>query len=177
MGQLIVGIAGLKLTDEERQVLVHPLIAGVILFTRNYQDKTQLADLTSSIHAIRKNAPLLVYVDQEGGRVQRFREGFTTLPALGDLTTDEAASHYAALMVGELKAVGVDQSFAPIVDLDRGSQVIGKRAFSADPECVISRSTSYIKGMSGAGMLPILKHFPGHGTAINDTHVAIAEDI
>ena len=176
MGQLIVGVSGLKLTVEERQVLAHPLIAGVILFSRNYQDKAQLADLTSSIHSIRKNLPLMIYVDQEGGRVQRFREGFTPLPALGDLASDQDAKHYASIMAEELKAVGVDHSFAPIVDLDRGSQVIGKRAFSANPDTVITRAKSYIEGMASLDMAPILKHFPGHGTAINDTHVAIAED-
>ena len=176
MGQLIVGVSGLKLTAEEVLVLAHPLIAGVILFSRNYRDKTQLADLTAEIHAIRHTAPLLVYVDQEGGRVQRFREGFTALPALGDLGSDEDAKHYASIMAAELKAVGVDHSFAPIIDLDRGSQVIGKRAFSANPDTVIARAKSYIEGMASVDMAPILKHFPGHGTAINDTHIAIAED-
>ncbi|MCX7123125.1 MAG: beta-N-acetylhexosaminidase [Gammaproteobacteria bacterium] len=176
MGQLIVGISGVKLTPEEKQVLVHPLIAGVILFSRNYQDKLQLADLNASILALRKNAPLSVYVDQEGGRVQRFREGFTALPALGDLTSTQEAQRYASIMASELKAVGVDYSFAPIVDLDRGSRVIGKRAFSASPEHVIAYATAYIQGMDAMGMSPILKHFPGHGTAIHDTHVAIATD-
>ncbi len=176
MGQLIVGIAGLKLTTEEKQVLAHPLIAGVILFARNFQDKAQLHDLTTEIHAVRQTFPLLVYVDQEGGRVQRFREGFTALPALGDIASDEEALLYASIMASELKAVGVDHSFAPIVDLDRGSQVIGKRAFAADPQTVIARAKSYIKGMVTAGMAPIIKHFPGHGTVQADTHVAIAED-
>ncbi len=176
MGQLIVGISGLNLTAEERQVLVHPLIAGVILFSRNFQDTVQLADLNAAIHALRPADPLLIYVDQEGGRVQRFREGFTALPALGALTSDAEAQHYAAIMAGELKAVGVDHSFAPIVDLDRGSQVIGTRAFAAEPAQVIARAEAYIQGMAAAKMAPILKHFPGHGTAIHDTHVAIAED-
>jgi beta-N-acetylhexosaminidase len=176
MGQLIVGIAGFDLTAEERAVLVHPRIAGVILFSRNFRDPIQLAALNADIHALRPDMPLQIYVDQEGGRVQRFREGFTALPALGSLGTDGDAFDAAVTMVSELKAVGVDYSFAPVVDLDRGSQVIGSRAFSAEPESVIARAEAYIAGMQSQGMAPIIKHFPGHGTAVNDTHIAIAED-
>ncbi len=176
-GQLIVGISGLELTAEEREVLMHPRIAGVILFGRNFQDKVQLKALNNEIHALRPfEHRLMTYVDQEGGRVQRFREGFTALPAARDLKTDDAAHEAGEIMVRELRAVDVDQSFAPVVDLDRGCPVIESRSFSADPEVVIERARSFMIGMGTGKMGPILKHFPGHGSALSDTHLTVTED-
>lgn len=173
--QLIVGIAGLALTPEEREVLLHPKIHGVILFARNYENPAKLQSLTQEIHALRPGNPLKIYVDQEGGRVQRFREGFTALPALGEIHQNDAFA-WAELMATELKYCGVDYSYAPVVDLDRGSKVIGNRAFSSDPQIVIERTEAYMAGMEKAGMMPIIKHFPGHGTVTPDTHHQIAID-
>ncbi len=173
--QLIVGIAGLAVSQEEKEVLVHPAIHGVILFSRNYQTPEGLTALSAKIHALRPNDPLKIYVDQEGGRVQRFREGFTALPALGTISAGETL-HSAECMATELKRCGIDYSFAPVVDLDRGSRVIGDRAFSADPDGVIQQAERYIAGMEKAGMMPILKHFPGHGSIVSDTHHDRAED-
>lgn len=180
---LIVGISSLALTDAEAQVLRHPLISGVILFARNFQDKNQLKALCVQLHALKSD--FKVYVDQEGGRVQRFRDGFSSLAPLGQLgvlyqTMPKkaliAAKEHAYLMAHELKEVGVDQSFAPVVDLDLNSRVIGDRAFAHDPHVVIELARAYIEGMQDAGMRAILKHFPGHGFVTPDTHVDFAID-
>ncbi len=173
--QLIVGIKGLILNSEESEVLQHPAIHGVILFSRNYHNVSQLQTLTASIHNLRPLDPVKIYVDQEGGRVQRFKEGFTALPALADLNVNDAFA-WAELMATELKFCGVDQSFAPVVDLDQGSQVIGNRAFAADYQQVIACSAEYIAGMEKAGMMGTLKHFPGHGSVLPDTHEQVACD-
>lgn len=173
--ELIVGIASLMLNDEERKVLLHPKIHGIILFTRNYQSPQQLFTLTQEIHALRVQNPLKIYVDQEGGRVQRFRKGFTLLPPLAEIQPNEVFA-WAELMATELKILGIDFSFAPVVDLNRQSQVIGDRAFSDDPAVVIARSEIYLNGMAKAGMLGILKHFPGHGSVLPDTHQHVAID-
>lgn len=173
--QLIVGIAGSMLSTAEREVLLHPKIHGVILFSRNYLALPQLQNLTQEIHTLRPYNPLKIYVDQEGGRVQRFRDGFTILPPLSEIQQHEAFA-WAELMATELKYAGVDSSFAPVVDLDRGSKVIGNRAFSTSPEIVIKRSEVYLAGMEKAGMMGILKHYPGHGTVAPDTHHHIAVD-
>lgn len=177
MGQLIVGISGYTLSQEEKEVLSHPLIEGVILFTRNYENLNQLQALTTSIHAIhtQPHPRLSIYVDQEGGSVQRFREGFTSLPSPGELT-QENAEHYGKIMASELKARGLDFSFAPVLDLNKQSIVIGKRAFSATPQEVIAKAAYYIQGMKSAEMPAIVKHFPGHGTALADTHFSLAID-
>lgn len=173
--QLIVGIAGTMLNEDEREVLLHPKIHGIILFTRNYANPLQLQELCADIHGLRKVNPLRIYVDQEGGRVQRFREGFTKLPTLGEMPQGETFA-WAELMASELRLCGVDQSFAPVVDLDRGSTVIGNRAFSSEIDTVITRAEEYIAGMEKAGMLGILKHFPGHGSVTPDTHHSVAID-
>lgn len=167
--QLIIGISNLTLTKEEVEVLKHPKIHGVILFARNYKNPEQLKALTNEIHHLRSPNPLLIYVDQEGGRVQRFREGFTSLPAPGSISMNEAYA-WGELMATELKLYGVDYSFAPTVDLDRGSQVIKDRAFGKDPDDVIQKVTLYLEGMRKAGMMGIIKHFAGHGTVAPDTH-------
>ena len=180
----IIGISSLSLSDEERKVLANPRIHGVILFSRNYQNITQLRALCTEIHQLQTPA-LKIYVDHEGGQVQRFREGFSNLPALGQLgalyqdSKKEAllqAKSWAYKMADELLTVGVDQSFAPVVDLNRGSRVIGLRAFNADPNIVIELASAYIDGMKAAGMPAILKHFPGHGTVTPDTHHDFAYD-
>jgi beta-N-acetylhexosaminidase len=174
MSQLIVGIAGTTLTEEERVILRAPLIHGVILFTRNYTSPHQLKELCAEIHAV-KTPSLSIYVDQEGGRVQRFCDGFTKLPAPGEIPLHKV-SLYGEVMAKELKNEGIDFSFAPSVDLNKESRVIGTRAFGTMPESVISRATAFIRGMQRGKMPAIIKHFPGHGTAVADTHLEMAAD-
>lgn len=184
-GPLIVDIAGTTLTDTERQRLCHPLVGGMILFSRNYESPAQIKALCDEIHALRE-APLLIAVDHEGGRVQRFREGFTRLPAmrrLGELwdqdreAASEAARGVGLVLAAELRAWGVDYSFAPVLDLDWGrSGVIGDRAFHRAPEAVIELAGSLIEGLRAGGMACCGKHFPGHGWVEADSHVAIPVD-
>lgn len=185
LGQLMVGIAGHQLSEEESRLLQHPQIAGVILFSRNYRDPDQLAALTESIHGLR-DPSLLIAVDQEGGRVQRFRDGLTRLPAMAALgrlhDTDPAVARQQAfalgwLMAAELRALGVDFSFAPVVDLARGvSSVIGDRGFHALPEVVTELAGCWIDGMHEAGMPATAKHFPGHGSVAPDSHLELPVD-
>lgn len=174
MAQLIVGISGLVLTEEERTILRSPLIHGVILFARNYSHPAQLKELCTQLHSL-KTPALSLYVDQEGGRVQRFADGFTALPAPGEIPAHKLAI-YGEIMAKELKNEGVDFSFAPCLDVDRGSTVIGTRAFGKTEETVIARAAAFIRGMHRGKMLPIVKHFPGHGAASADTHVEMAVD-
>ncbi len=185
LGPLMVDLAGVAIEPEERDLLAHPLVGGVILFSRNYESPAQLARLTTEIHAV-KSPSLLVAVDQEGGRVQRFREGFTRLPPLRVIgrrhATDRAAAVVLArelgwLMAAELRQRGVDLSFAPCVDLDYGaSEIIGDRAFAADPVAVSELAVSWMMGMRDAGMAATAKHFPGHGAVAADSHVALPID-
>lgn len=181
---LVIGVAGTELTAQERDWLQHDACAGVILFTRNFASRDQVAELSQ---AIREAAPRpqLVCVDQEGGRVQRFREGYTSLPSLegfGRLFAQdrqaalEEAEQHAWLMASEIKASGVDLSFAPVVDLGRGNRAIGDRAFSEDPQVVAELTAAYVRGMHAAGMGATLKHFPGHGSVLEDTHFDDAVD-
>jgi len=181
----MVDVAGLELTPEDREVLRHPLVGSVILFTRNYRDSDQLARLVAEIHAIRQPA-LVVAVDQEGGRVQRFRAGFSTLPSprrIGhefDADSKQGVALARAmgwLMAAELRAHGVDLSFAPCVDLDYGvSEVIGDRALHARTEVVSQLAIAYMAGMKEAGMAATAKHFPGHGAVVADSHHALPVD-
>jgi len=181
---LVIGVAGTELTAQERDWLQHDGCAGVILFTRNFASRAQVGELAQ---AIREAAPRpqLVCVDQEGGRVQRFREGYTALPPLEDFGRQFAADRegalklaqeHAWLMASEIKASGVDLSFAPVVDLGRGNRAIGNRAFSDDPAVVAEFTGAYVRGMQSAGMAATLKHFPGHGSVLEDTHFDDAVD-
>ena len=185
LGPLMIDLVGPAVAPEERDMLAHPLVGGVILFTRNFESPEQLRELTRSIHAVR-NPPLLIAVDHEGGRVQRFRTGFSRLPParrLGHLfDTDRAAGLSAArtmgwLMAAELRAQGVDLSFAPTVDLDYGmNAAIGDRALHATADVTAQLAVSYMLGMRDAGMAATAKHFPGHGAVIADSHVALPVD-
>ncbi len=185
LGPLMIDIAGTELTDLEQERLCHPLVGGIILFTRNFTDVAQLQRLTTAIHALR-TPRLLIAVDHEGGRVQRFREGFTRLPpmaVLGRLWDEnptearEAAQALGYVLAAELRACGVDYSFTPVLDLDYGpSRVIGDRAFHRRPGAVIDLAGALIAGLRLAGMGSCGKHYPGHGYVIPDSHVELPVD-
>jgi len=179
LGPVMLDIEGLSLSDGERKRLCHPSVGAVILFARNYQDTDQLKTLIAEIKSLRYPA-LLVAVDQEGGRVQRFQSEFTRLPAaahFGELwdkdkhTAPMRAFESAYCMASELLDVGVDFSFAPVFDVNSvDNEVIGDRSFHSNPSAVIELSGAYIDGMHCAGMVAIAKHFPGHGGVGGDSH-------
>lgn len=181
---LVIGIGGTELSAEERDWLQHPSVAGVILFSRNFASKSQVAELSAAIRAAAPR-PQLLCVDQEGGRVQRFRDGYAALPPLADFgalyrrdpqVALRQAEQHAWLMASEVRASGVDLSFAPVVDLGRGNLAIGDRAFAAEPSIVAEFARAYVRGMHAAGMAATLKHFPGHGSVREDTHFDHAVD-
>jgi beta-N-acetylhexosaminidase len=181
----MLDIEGLLLTPADRDLLAEPAVGGLILFSRNYASPSQLSDLVASVRALR-SPPLLLAVDQEGGRVQRFREGFSAIPAMRrigheyDRDADKAlvlARSAGWLIASELRAADIDLSFAPCVDLDRGiSEVIGERAFHSDPDAVAALATAFCRGVRTAGMVAIAKHFPGHGAVVADSHERLPVD-
>jgi len=184
-GPLMLGVTGLELTDEDRRRLVHPLVGGVILFSRNFANTRQLVALTQAIHALRE-PQLLIAVDHEGGRVQRFREGFSAIPPMREFgkawDTDRAAALDLArstgyVMARELAAHGIDFSMAPVLDVDHGnSSVIGNRAFHNHAEAVAALACALQAGMREGGMTTVGKHYPGHGYARADSHVEVPVD-
>ncbi|HSX87899.1 MAG TPA: beta-N-acetylhexosaminidase [Pseudomonas sp.] len=178
-GSLMLDIAGTWLTAEDRHLLRQPQVGGLILFARNIESPQQVRELSAAIRALRPD--LLLAVDQEGGRVQRLRQGFVRLPAMraiADNANAEAlAEHCGWLMATEVLAVGLDLSFAPVLDLDhQRSAVVGSRAFEGDAQRATALAGAFIRGMSAAGMAATGKHFPGHGWAEADSHVAIPVD-
>jgi len=185
LGPLMIDLEGTVLQPLERELLQHPLVGSVILFARNYDDPAQLQQLVADVHSVRSPA-LIVGVDHEGGRVQRFREGFSCLPPARRIGHEYDASKQGGLtlarelgwlMAAELRDVGVDLSFAPCVDLDFGvSEVIGDRSFHADAGVVGELAVAYMHGMRAAGMVATAKHFPGHGAVVADSHHALPID-
>lgn len=183
-GPLIIDLEGTRLHEIEQQKLASEAVGGVILFARNYQSPAQLRELVQSIRQVRQR--LVVAVDQEGGRVQRFRSGLTRLPpmrAIGrvhdkDPDRGRAIAHGAGwLMAAELRDMDVDFSFAPVLDLDHGtSTVIGDRSFHSDPHVVTTLAGAWIDGMHEGGMAAVAKHFPGHGMVTGDSHLEVPED-
>ncbi len=181
----MLDVAGLALDAEDRRRLSHPLVGGVILFARNYADPQQLAALTAEIRALR-TPHLLIATDHEGGRVQRFRDGFTRLPAARELGRlwDAQPAHalrlaqdFGYVLAAELRAHGVDLSFAPVLDLDYGrSAIIGSRAMHGDPDVVADLAHAMMVGMRVAGMAAVAKHFPGHGWVEADSHTDLPLD-
>lgn len=179
MGPLWLDVEGCELDAEERELLQHPTVGGVILFARNYHDSQQLAALTAAIRKAAKR-PVLIGVDQEGGRVQRFREQFTLIPPAQSYAQVRdglaIAQESGWLMAAELMAHDIDISFAPVLDRGFDCKAIGSRAFGDDNDTVIRYSTAFMKGMKEAGMATTGKHFPGHGAVIADSHVESPKD-
>ena len=181
LGPVMIDLVGTKITPDEKTMLLHPNTGGVILFTRNFESIEQLESLVTEIHSLRE-PPLLVSVDHEGGRVQRFHEGFTRIPAMASLgklykQNKDQAKHLAEkcgwLMASECLAVGIDFSFAPVLDLGHGiSGVIGDRAFGSTPDTISVLAHEFMLGMKRAGMAATGKHFPGHGSVKEDSHLA-----
>ncbi len=183
LGPVMLDVRGLSLEPDEREVLSHPLVGGVILFARNYESPEQLKALAAQIKAVR-DPQLLLCVDQEGGRVQRLKTGFTVIPPMGTLgaMADQARAREASRAIGrllaeELATHGVDFSFAPVLDVDFGrSGVIGDRAFAKDARRIADLAGAFVGGLHDGGVAAVGKHFPGHGWAEADSHHAVPVD-
>lgn len=185
LGPVMLDVVGTELTEEDIRRLRHPLVGGVILFARNFNSCAQLKALTAAIHAVRQ-PPLLIAVDHEGGRVQRFREGFTRIPPMREFgkiwdhhpkKARQLAEEAGWILAAELRAHGVDFSFTPVLDMDYGeSQVIGDRAFHDNVQAINELAFSLMQGLKRGGMAAVGKHFPGHGFVAADSHVAIPVD-
>lgn len=181
----MLDVEGLALTPADRELLREPAVGGVILFTRNYESPAQIADLVAEIRALR-SPPLLVAVDHEGGRVQRFRDGFSAIPPMRligreynrDSRSGMTLAREAGWLIGsELRAANIDLCFAPCVDLDWGvSEIIGDRAFHARPDVVSDLAGEFCRGLRAAGMVAVAKHFPGHGAVVADSHLKLPVD-
>ena len=185
MNHLMIDIESTTLTEEDKELLNHPKVGGIILFSRNFINKKQLIELTSSIRNLRK-PPFIIAVDHEGGRVQRFRNEFTKLSSMREIgklyDQDHAkglekAEETGFIMGSELRAVGIDCSFAPDLDIDSGmSSIIGDRSFHSDPKAVSVLGLALLRGQHRAGLIAVGKHFPGHGFVEADSHIAIPID-
>lgn len=185
IGPLMIDVEGLALQDEETKRIMHPMVGGLILFTRNYKDTVQLKTLTDAIRKIRGH-DFLIAVDHEGGRVQRFREGFTTIPAMRKLgevwDKDPKRANHLAFLIGqiiatELRVFDIDFSFTPVLDIDYNeSTVIRDRAFHNDIEAIKALASSILEGLKEGGMRGVGKHFPGHGYIKADSHLSVSED-
>ncbi len=184
MGPVMLDVQSTSLSQEDKEIIQHPLVGGLIFFTRNYQSPEQIADLSQQIRVAAKK-PMLIAVDHEGGRVQRFRDGFSLIPAMGKLwqmsdanldLAKELAKQSAILMALEVQAVGIDISFAPVLDINNISDVIGDRSFHQQPQYVTELAEAFIDGLHQVGMKATGKHFPGHGSVKADSHVDLPID-